>query len=153
MPSSTEYYGNLAAKEIFHMNRSLSKQLTVTGIAFAVCLSAPAIYAQEQDNEITMDILDSSIAGEETLGARIELPERAAERARERSAFGLETANQARERGREFGQERAAEAREAVKNAHGAKDKDKDKEPGDRGRPDRRPDLPDAVPDDSPARR
>jgi hypothetical protein len=137
------------------MNRSPAKLWSVTGIAFAACLSAPAIYAQEPDNEITMDVLDSVDAGEETLGARIELPERAAVRARERSAFGLETANQARERGREFGQERATEAREAVKNAHGAKDKDKDKdrEPGDRGRPDRKPDLPDAVPDDSPARR
>jgi hypothetical protein len=131
------------------MNRSLSKRLSVASIAIAACLSVPAIYAQEPDNEVTMDVLDSTDANEEMLGARIELPERAAERARERSAFGLETANQARERSREFGQERAAEAREAVKNARKAKDKDK--QPGDRVPPDR-PDLPDAVPDDSPAR-
>lgn len=46
--------------------------------------------------------------------AVIELPAEASEQARESAAFGLDTANAAREGGRAFGQERADEARERV---------------------------------------
>ncbi len=44
----------------------------------------------------------------------LSLPETASDQARESSAFGLATANEARERSREFGQDRAADAREAA---------------------------------------
>lgn len=52
--------------------------------------------------------------GEEVERELIALPEAASDQARESAAFGLETANEARERGRELGQERAQEAREAA---------------------------------------
>lgn len=64
-----------------------------------------------QGDEDTMDVMDESATPDEVMH-RIELPEDASDTAREAAAFGLDTANEARERGRDFGQERAEQARE-----------------------------------------
>lgn len=77
-------------------------------------VSAPvwAQDAEELEGDDTITVLDE---GEDpsNLENDLALPEDAAPEGVENSAFGLETANQARELGREFGQQRAAEARES----------------------------------------
>jgi len=83
------------------------------GTVFGLALSSAA-WAQQQDLEVTMDVVPanapaSAAAGEIKLP--ITLPETASPRAREASAFGLETANRARELGREFGKEVSEAAR------------------------------------------
>ena len=84
------------------------------GAIFALGL-ANAAWAQQQDLEVTMDVMPANAsAGAAT--SEIQLPATAAPRAQEASAFGLETANRAQELkgdlgGREFGQEVSTRAR------------------------------------------
>ena len=94
------------------------KSHAVGAIIFAFGLSGAA-WAQQQDLEVTMDVVPAGASAGAVTGT-IELPETASARAREASAFGLETANRAREGdlGRDFGQEvsEAARAREHTPN-------------------------------------
>jgi hypothetical protein len=83
-------------------------------VIFALALSSAA-WAQQQDLEVTMDVVPANASAEAASG-EIKLPETAATRAQEESAFGIGTANRARElqgdHGREFGQEVSEAARE-----------------------------------------
>ncbi|HEV8262870.1 MAG TPA: hypothetical protein VGQ19_19205 [Burkholderiales bacterium] len=83
------------------------------GAIFALGLSNAA-WAQQQDLEVTMDVVPANASAGAATG-EIKLPATAAPRAQEASAFGLETANKARELkgdpGREFGQEVSTRAR------------------------------------------
>ncbi len=83
------------------------------GAIFALGLSNAA-WAQQQDLEVTMDVVPANASAGAATG-EIQLPATAAARAQEASAFGLETANMARELkgdlGREFGQEVSTRAR------------------------------------------
>jgi hypothetical protein len=83
------------------------------GAIFAVALSSAA-WAQQQDLEVTMEVVPANASADAATG-EIKLPETAAPRAQEASAFGLETANRARELkgdlGRDFGQEVSERAR------------------------------------------
>jgi glycosyltransferase A (GT-A) superfamily protein (DUF2064 family) len=88
------------------------------GAIFALGLSSAA-WAQQQDLEVTMDVVPANASAGAATG-EIKLPETAATRAQEASAFGLETANRARElqgdHGRDFGQEVSEAARERARN-------------------------------------
>jgi hypothetical protein len=86
---------------------SILNGLILAGV-FAVC---PAVLAQDNTGD-NMDVVESEDAGEEAVGSKITLPESAAPEAHENAAYGLETANEAREGRREFGEDRAAGARE-----------------------------------------
>jgi hypothetical protein len=93
--------------------------VTILGLALS-----SAAWAQQRDLEVTMDVVPANAsagdAGEIKLP--ITLPETASARAREASAFGLGTANLARDKGdltgREFGQgvSEAARARTQTPN-------------------------------------
>jgi hypothetical protein len=90
------------------------------GPIFALGLSNAA-WAQQQDLEVTMDVVPANASAGAATG-EIKLPETAASRAQEASAFGHEVANNARELkgdlGRDFGQavSEAARARDHVPN-------------------------------------
>jgi hypothetical protein len=88
---------------------------TVLGLALS-----SAAWAQQQDLEVTMDVVpaNASAGAAREIKLPITLPETASPRAGEASAFGLETANRARELGREFGKEISEAAR---KKGHGPK--------------------------------
>jgi hypothetical protein len=83
---------------------------------FSVALSGAA-WAQQQDLEVTMDVVpaSASASGAPEIKLPIILPDAASARGRESSAFGLETANKAREMqgdlGREFGKDVSEAAR------------------------------------------
>lgn len=91
-----------------------AKSYTVSAI-FALALSSSAAWAQQQDLEVTMDVVPANALPGAVTG-QIQLPVTAAARARDASAFGLDTANKARELkgelGREFGREVSQTARE-----------------------------------------
>lgn len=90
------------------------KMKTGMALLLALGLAGPLhVLAQDED---TMVVIDDDAVVEDVVHD-IELPETASPTAVERSAFGLETANQARELGREFGQRRAEEARERGQDA------------------------------------
>jgi hypothetical protein len=63
------------------------------------------------DDDLTMDAVGLDEQPEALLNT-IALPEEASEEAVENAAFGLDTANQARELGREFGERMAEDARD-----------------------------------------
>src|SRR5712691_2567044 len=77
------------------------------GTVFALALSGAA-WAQQRDLEVTMDVVPANASADATgeIKLPITLPATASPRAQESSAFGLETANRAREGdlGRDFGQ-------------------------------------------------
>ncbi len=77
--------------------------------ALAGILAGPA--GADEGLDPTMRVVDDGVSEEEFV-REIDLPEQAADRARDAARPGLDTANQARERRREFGEERAGEARE-----------------------------------------
>src|SRR6266700_3251487 len=79
------------------------------GTVFALALSSAAWAqqrdrAQQRDLEVTMDVVPANASADAT--GEIKLPATASPRGQESSAFGLETANRAREGdlGRDFGQ-------------------------------------------------
>lgn len=83
-----------------------------------VALGLPgAAWAQQQDLEVTIAVVPANGGPDEVTG-EIKLPDNAATRGQESSAFGLGVANSAREMrgelGRQFGEEVSAAAR-----AHG----------------------------------
>ena len=86
------------------------KRFTRYAIGTILVLGMSSAWAQQRDLEVTMDVVPANAsagaAGEIKLP--ITLPETASPRAREASAFGLGTANAARDKGdlsgREFGQ-------------------------------------------------
>ena len=81
------------------------------GTVFGLALSGAA-WAQQQDLEVTMDVVPANASAR--AGREIKLPITLPEtpRAGEASAFGLETANRARDLGREFGKAVSEAARE-----------------------------------------
>ena len=106
--------------------------------AATATLAAPRAYAQERDAEeavetldVTMTLMPEGTTLPDAVTRLIELPDAAAEAARESAAQGLETANEARanrdaglgvaaearENGREFGQEVREQAQENSENA------------------------------------
>jgi hypothetical protein len=86
------------------------KRFTQYAMGTILILGMSSAWAQQRDLEVTMDVVPANAsagaAGEIKLP--ITLPETASARARESSAFGLGTANAARDKGnlsgREFGQ-------------------------------------------------
>jgi len=76
------------------------------GTVFALALSSAA-WAQQRDLEVTMDVVPANASAGAATG-QIKLPDTAAARAQEAAAFGLATANAARDAngdlGRDFGQ-------------------------------------------------
>jgi hypothetical protein len=98
-------------------------------------LGAAPVLAQDTTGD-ALDVVESSDNADAAI-SKIELPEQASEEARENAAFGLETANEARERGLEQaqqGRDKAAEARanaasqasEAASQADSAQDAGRD---------------------------
>ncbi|HEV8647398.1 MAG TPA: hypothetical protein VGR01_17700 [Burkholderiales bacterium] len=87
------------------------------GAIFALGLSNAA-WAQQQDLEVTMDVLPANASANAATG-EIKLPDTASQ-AQDASAFGLETANRAHELkgdlGRAFGEEVSDRAREHAPN-------------------------------------
>lgn len=97
------------------------KRLTMIALGAAFVLALPGLAsAQQQDLEVTMDVVPATAASDSATKV-IELPAAASDRARERSAFGLGVANKAREMrgelGRDFGQSVSESARERAKPA------------------------------------
>lgn len=120
----------------------------------AVLLLATSFAHAGAAPEVTMSVLESE-ADVERVISEIQLPARASAVARERSAHGLETANEARERGREFGQERAEQARDQASPGKSQRPDnpgkpDKPNKPDNPGKPDQpgKPDRPDRGGDD-----
>lgn len=96
-------------------------KLTVAILLALGLIGATPVLAQDDDGppenvppEDAIDVVDENTTPDEVMN-RIELPEDASDTAREAAAFGLDTANEARERGRDFGQERAEQAREQAR--------------------------------------
>ena len=91
------------------------------GTVFALALSSGPL-AQQRDLEVTMDVVPANASADATgeIKLPITLPATASPRGQESSAFGLETANRAREGdlGRDFGQavSEAARAQDRVPN-------------------------------------
>lgn len=78
-------------------------------LMFALGLSTlPMTASAQEETEETMEPIDGAEEGAEE--NMLTLPEEAAEEGHINSAFGLETANQARQQGAEFGRQRAEEA-------------------------------------------
>ena len=83
--------------------------VVATAGALSVMLAGPV--GADDGLDPTMRLVDNGVTEEEFV-REIDLPEQAADQAREAARPGLDTANQARERRREFGEDRADEARE-----------------------------------------
>lgn len=83
-----------------------------TGIvAVAMFLFAGIAMADDKPLDVTISVVQSPNDLPAAVTKTIELPAAASDVARERSAKGLDTANQAREFGRDFGQGIAEEAK------------------------------------------
>jgi hypothetical protein len=99
------------------------KRLTRIAVGAALALALPSLaWAQQKDLEVTMDVVPANAAPAAATGEiklPITLPDTASDRARERSAFGLDVANRAREArgelGRDFGKSVSETARERGK--------------------------------------
>lgn len=95
-------------------------------------LGASPLYAQDED---TMIVIDDETTIDEVTNV-LELPEDASAEAVENSAFGVDTANRAREDGRAFGEQQAAEARSRGQEARetaGESARDNARDAADRG--------------------
>lgn len=97
------------------------KRLTLIALAAGIALALPGpAWAQMRDLEVTMDVVPANAAADAATKV-IELPATASDRARERSAFGHDIANRAREArgelGRDFGKSVSESARERGKPA------------------------------------
>lgn len=79
-------------------------------VTISLSLLASPLWAQDED--VTIDVVGESESEPEEVTSEIRLPDSVSDEARENAAFGLDTANSAREKKREFGEERASEARE-----------------------------------------
>lgn len=97
---------------------------TVGGLL--LCLMSVPGWADDDEplGDISMQVVDAPDAGEQDYVEEIDLPTAASSNAAENAAFGLETANEARDRAREngsaFGQSVAQEARERARDAANA---------------------------------
>ena len=100
------------------------KRFTRVAMGTVVVLGMSSAWAQQRDLEVTMEVVpanaSASAAGEIRLP--ITRPDTASPRAREASAFGLGTANSARDKGdlsgREFGQGVSEAARQRQHPVH-----------------------------------
>lgn len=79
-------------------------------IVIAGLFALPAL--AEDDLDVTMSVVEDEKSAEEQLVNEIELPAEADERARDRSGFGTETADEARQQGQESGRESAEQGRD-----------------------------------------
>lgn len=83
-----------------------------TGAALALLVTAGWLNAVQADElDITMTVVDSDKSLPDAVTKTIELPPSASDTGREKSAFGLERANEARSNGRAHGQSVAEEAK------------------------------------------
>lgn len=103
----------------------LKKVTACTAGILLLGLSATPVWADGEDaDDVTMEVVSDADADEAEFVEEIELPEAASDTARTRSAFGIDTANEARtkagEEGRAFGQSTAREARERGRDANDA---------------------------------
>lgn len=94
--------------------------------ALLLCLLAAPAWAQDDAplDDVTMEVVDDPQADEREYVDEIRLPTEASPEARENAAFGVDTANEARERARDegqaFGQSTAQEARKLGRDAGNA---------------------------------
>jgi hypothetical protein len=79
----------------------------ILAIVLGLALS-PAVFAD--DNDATLDVVEVDGTSEDFVNT-IALPEEAADEGHDNAAFGIDTANEAREYGREFGERIADDAR------------------------------------------
>lgn len=118
------------------MNAKLNLSLLLT----AGLIMSPAVYADDE-TEDTMTVVEEGQTPEDVVHT-LALPEDASDQARESAAFGLDTANRAREDGRAFGQEMAERARggdvgEQIRETVGdARSDQRDRRPDEPGQPD-----------------
>ena len=85
------------------------KSMLYAAVLLFGCVVSPA-WAQDDDLDVTLVVIEDENAAEERLVNDIELPLEASDQAHENASSGLETANQARQQGAEFGRQRAEEA-------------------------------------------
>lgn len=124
------------------------RQFLSCGSCLLLLLTAVPAWAQEaQDdgdlNDVRMEVVGEPDAGEREFVEEIRLPETAAPEARDNAAFGLDTANEARQRAAdeaaEFGRSVAREAREARESGRDADNARRAIEGANEGPPGRRP--------------
>lgn len=84
--------------------------LLVLGLLF----NSVAVADEDESDEATMTVVDDA----DKADSIIVLPENAAEAALENAAFGIDTANSARELGREFGRQISESARAGTLTEH-----------------------------------
>lgn len=92
----------------------MSKHSHKTKIRATLALLVGAVWlntAQADELDITMTVVDTDKSLPDAVTKVIELPPSASETGREKSAFGLERANEARSNGRAHGQSVAEEAK------------------------------------------
>lgn len=97
-----------------YANSGWRKLMNSTGLVFLVAVFPPGIAAaDDRPLDVTISVVDSPGDLPDAVTKTITLPDAAlaSDVAQERSAKGLETANQARELGREFGQSVAEDAK------------------------------------------
>ncbi len=82
------------------------KRFTRYAIGAILVLGTSSAWAQQRDLEVTMDVVpaNASVGAAGEIKLPIALPDTASRQARDASAFGLGTANSARDSGRDFGQ-------------------------------------------------
>lgn len=91
------------------------KRLAMT--LFALAFSSAAWAQQKPELDVTMQVVPPGGTPGAVTGP-ITLPEHTPTEAKENSAFGLDTANRARELGREFGQSVSGAASSATERPH-----------------------------------
>jgi hypothetical protein len=90
--------------------RTLCRLRHLAMVLFVAALAAGT--AQAQDAEVTIRVIPPDAEVPEVVTGEIRLPDDTSQEARDNAAFGLDTANEARERREGFGRDVATEARE-----------------------------------------
>lgn len=94
------------------------------GVLLPGLIATPVWADEEEGDDVTMEVVSDADADEGEFVDEIELPEAASDTARDNAAFGIDTANDARENasedGRAFGERTASEARERGREADNA---------------------------------
>jgi len=96
------------------------RKLTVLLIAASALLAAPAASAQDELDDMEMDVMDESGTPNDASTRVLSLPDEASDVAREHAQRGLDTANAAREDGATFGTDTAEASRDGDGDAGGA---------------------------------
>lgn len=88
----------------------MNAKLNLTLLLAAGLALSPLAHAADEEADDTMTVVEEGQAPEDVVQT-LALPDDASDQARESAAFGLDTANRAREGGRELGEEMAERAR------------------------------------------